>query len=102
MRIFINYILPSFSPYSESICYSTNGPVPSQTDPPMMSDPTSKSMTISWVKRPSDETFTLQMEDESTVIIFLLLTLPLSSNGRDGDGIDSDDYDDVGGVDFDY
>lgn len=54
------------SGYSNSVCYCTSGTVPSQTDPPMLSEPSVKSLTISWIRRPSDDSFTLQMEDDAT------------------------------------
>ena len=55
------------SDFSESVCYYTNGSVPSQPDPPMLSEPYVKALIISWIKRPNDDEFMLQMEDEATV-----------------------------------
>ncbi|XP_064639547.1 fibronectin type-III domain-containing protein 3A-like isoform X2 [Lineus longissimus] len=54
------------SPFCEQMCYFTSGSAPSQPDPPMLSDRYVKALTISWIRRPNDETFTLQMEDEAT------------------------------------
>lgn len=57
------------SEYSEIVCHCTQGSVPFQPDPPMLSEPYVKSLVISWIKRPNDEEFILQMEDEATVSI---------------------------------
>ncbi|ESN91224.1 hypothetical protein HELRODRAFT_104183 [Helobdella robusta] len=54
------------SEYSDPVSYQTSGSPPCQTDPPLLSEPTSKTLVISWNKRPSDLVFTLQMDDEST------------------------------------
>lgn len=53
------------SEYSEIIQFSTLGTIPPEPEPPMLSDKGVKHLTLSWTKRPSDETFTLQMTDES-------------------------------------
>lgn len=53
------------SEYSEIIQFSTLGTIPPEPDPPMLGDKGVKHLTLSWTKRPSDETFTLQMTDES-------------------------------------
>ncbi|XP_074657829.1 fibronectin type-III domain-containing protein 3A-like isoform X1 [Tubulanus polymorphus] len=50
----------------DAVCYYTSGTAPSQPDPPMSSESFVKALTISWIRRPNDETFTLQMEDEET------------------------------------
>jgi len=54
------------SEYSDAVCYYTSGSTPSQPDPPMMSEQFVKALIISWIKRPNDDEFTLQMEDEAT------------------------------------
>jgi predicted phage tail protein len=54
------------SQFSDAVCYYTSGSVPSQPDPPMLSEQFVKALTISWIKRPNDDAFTLQMEDEAT------------------------------------
>ena len=56
-----------FSEYSEVVHLYTSGIVPSVPDPPMLSEQFVKALTISWIQRPNDETFTLQMEDDATV-----------------------------------
>ena len=53
------------SEFSDTIQLSTLGTIPPEPDPPMLSDKGVKHLTLSWIKRPSDETFTLQMNDES-------------------------------------
>jgi len=63
------------SDYSDPVCHCTSGTVPSQTDPPMLSEQSVKALTISWIRRPSDDSFTLQMEDEATVGRLLLVKL---------------------------
>ena len=55
----------SSSEFSEAIQFSTLGTIPSEPDPPMLSERGVKHLTLSWIKRPTDETFTLQMADES-------------------------------------
>lgn len=55
------------SAYSEAVAFYTSGSCPSQPDPPMLSEQFVKALTISWIKRPNDDEFTLQMEDEATV-----------------------------------
>jgi hypothetical protein len=55
------------SRFSEPVVYCTSGTVPPQTDPPMLSECCVKALTISWVRRPCDDTFTLQMDDDATV-----------------------------------
>ena len=55
------------SRFSTTVVYCTSGTVPSQPDPPMLSECCVKALTISWVRRPCDDSFTLHMEDESTV-----------------------------------
>ncbi|CAL1527876.1 unnamed protein product [Lymnaea stagnalis] len=54
------------SPYSEVVSFFTSGSVPSQPDPPMLSEQFVFALTISWIRRPNDDEFLLQMEDEST------------------------------------
>lgn len=55
------------SDYSELVCYYTSGTAPTQPDPPMLSEQFVTSLTVSWIRRPTDDVFTLQMEDEATV-----------------------------------
>jgi hypothetical protein len=66
----LKHFLPC-SEFSETVCYYTSGSVPSQPDPPMLSDAYVKSLVISWIKRPNDDEFILQMEDAATVSYFL-------------------------------
>ncbi|XP_064615415.1 fibronectin type-III domain-containing protein 3A-like isoform X3 [Liolophura sinensis] len=54
------------SGYSETSSFYTSGSVPSQPDPPMLSEAFVNALTISWIKRPNDDDFTLHMEDECT------------------------------------
>lgn len=56
-----------YSEFSKHVSFSTSGSIPSQPDPPMMSEQYVRALVISWIKRMSDDEFTLQMEDESTV-----------------------------------
>lgn len=56
-----------FSEYSEPASFYTSGSVPSQPDPPMLSEPFTTSLIISWIKHPNEDLFQLQMDDESTV-----------------------------------
>lgn len=59
----------AFSEYSEPASFYTSGSVPSQPDPPMLSEPFTTSLIISWIKHPNEDSFQLQMDDESTVRI---------------------------------
>jgi len=61
------------SRFCEPVCMYTSGTVPSQTDPPMLSEQCVKALTISWIRRPSDDSFTLQMEDDATGHGFLTI-----------------------------
>ncbi|XP_046573068.1 LOW QUALITY PROTEIN: fibronectin type-III domain-containing protein 3A-like [Haliotis rubra] len=54
------------SPFSEPVSFYTSGSIPSQPDPPMLSEPFVYALTVSWIKRPNDDEFLLQMEDEAT------------------------------------
>lgn len=54
-----------FSEFSDTIQFSTLGTIPPEPDPPMLYEKGVKHLTLSWSKRPIDETFTLQMNDES-------------------------------------
>jgi len=56
-----------YSVFSKMVVYCTSGTVPPQPDQPMLSECCVKALTISWVKRPCDDSFTLHMEDETTV-----------------------------------
>ncbi|XP_052830846.1 fibronectin type-III domain-containing protein 3A, partial [Octopus bimaculoides] len=59
--------------FSELTSYCTSGTVPPQPDPPTITTSQINSLNLSWVKRQSDETFTLQMEDETTGHGFLVV-----------------------------
>lgn len=65
MIIHVLYIF--FSPFSESVSFCTSGSVPSQPDPPMLSEAYINALTISWIKRTNEDEFLLQMDDEITV-----------------------------------
>ncbi|XP_035829231.1 fibronectin type-III domain-containing protein 3a [Aplysia californica] len=54
------------SQYSNAVGFFTSGSAPSQPDPPMLSEQYVYALTISWIKRPNDDEFLLQMEDEAT------------------------------------
>lgn len=54
------------SGYSEPVTFYTSGSVPNQPDPPMLSEAFVNALVISWIKRPNEESFLLQMEDEIT------------------------------------
>ena len=56
--------------FSKCVSFSTSGSIPSQPDPPMLAEQYVRALVISWIKRISDDEFTLQMEDESTVSSF--------------------------------
>ena len=53
------------SEFSEIVQFSTSGTIPPEPDPPMLVEKGVKSLTLSWISRPIDDTFTLQMCDES-------------------------------------
>ncbi|CAF1284500.1 unnamed protein product [Rotaria sordida] len=53
------------SEFSETIQFSTLGTIPPEPDSPMLMEKGIKHLTLLWNKRPIDETFTLQMNDES-------------------------------------
>jgi hypothetical protein len=61
------YYFVYFSRYSDPVTFYTSGSVPNQPDPPMLSEPFVNSLVISWIKRPNEDSFLLQMEDELTV-----------------------------------
>ncbi|KAK6195777.1 hypothetical protein SNE40_001134 [Patella caerulea] len=54
------------SEFSEPVSFYTSGTVPSQPDPPMLGSQFVYALTLSWIKRPNDDQFQLQMEDESS------------------------------------
>lgn len=54
------------SPWSEEACYSTCGLAPSQPSPPQLVRQEVHGLGLSWNKRPIDEKFQLEMEDEAT------------------------------------
>ncbi len=64
---FITFVLCFFSSseFSETVQFSTLGTIPPEPDPPMLLEKGVKHLTLSWAKRPIDETFSLQMNDES-------------------------------------
>lgn len=53
------------SEFSEIVQFSTSGTIPPEPDSPMLVEKGAKHLTLSWINRPMDETFTLQMCDES-------------------------------------
>jgi hypothetical protein len=53
------------SEFSETIQFSTLGTIPTEPDPPMLYEKGVKYLTLTWMNRPTDESFTLQMNDES-------------------------------------
>ncbi|CAF1539479.1 unnamed protein product [Adineta ricciae] len=53
------------SEFSETVRFSTIGTIPSEPDPPILLEKGVKHITLSWTSRPTDEIFTLQMNDES-------------------------------------
>ena len=60
------------SQYSEPVAFYTSGSVPNQPDPPMLSEQFVNALVISWIKRPNEDSFLLQMEDEITVSLLCL------------------------------
>ncbi|XP_060065817.1 fibronectin type-III domain-containing protein 3A-like [Ylistrum balloti] len=54
------------SQFSDLASYCTSGSVPSQPDPPMLSETFISALTISWIKRTNEDNFLLQIEDETT------------------------------------
>ncbi|XP_021372749.1 fibronectin type-III domain-containing protein 3A-like isoform X2 [Mizuhopecten yessoensis] len=54
------------SQFSDPASYCTSGSVPSQPDPPMLSEASISALTISWIKRTNEDNFLLQIEDETT------------------------------------
>ena len=52
---------------SRPVSFLTCGVVPSQPDPPMLSERFVTALVVSWIRRPGDDIFTLHMDDESTV-----------------------------------
>ena len=55
------------SPMSDVAGFLTSGTTPSQPDPPMLSERFVTGLCISWIRRPNDDNFVLQMEDSETV-----------------------------------
>ena len=51
--------------------YCTSGSAPSQPDPPMLSEVYVTEFVISWIKRPNDDEFQLQLEDEASVSMII-------------------------------
>ncbi len=64
IKILFVYVFFS-SEFSETIQFSTLGTIPPDPDPPMLFEKGVKHLTLIWIKRPIDETFSLQMNDES-------------------------------------
>jgi len=56
-----------YSDYSAPVIYTTAVAAPSQPDPPMLSEQFVSALTVSWIRRPGDDMFTLHMDDESKV-----------------------------------
>ncbi|XP_053404660.1 fibronectin type-III domain-containing protein 3A-like isoform X3 [Mercenaria mercenaria] len=52
------------SEYSEPVSFCTSGSAPSQPDPPMLSECYVTELVISWIKRPNDDEFALQIDDQ--------------------------------------
>jgi hypothetical protein len=63
-KFLLNFFSVS-SEFSDTIPFSTLGTIPPEPDSPMLYEKGVKYLTLSWTKRPNDETFTLQMNDES-------------------------------------
>ena len=55
------------SPYSDTVSFYTSGTAPSPPEPPVLAEAFAKALMISWLRRPSDDEFCLQMEDQDTV-----------------------------------
>lgn len=72
------FFLYVYSSYSEEVCFFTSGSVPSQPDSPMLSEQFVYALTISWIRRPNDDEFLLQMDDETTVSLMSLCFVPPS------------------------
>ncbi|XP_035205961.1 fibronectin type-III domain-containing protein 3A-like isoform X2 [Stegodyphus dumicola] len=53
------------STYSETCCYFTSGNVPSQPSPPVLKQAFINRLHLEWEKRPFDDDFSLQIEDEN-------------------------------------
>jgi len=74
-----------YSDYSSPVMYTTAVAAPSQPDPPMLSEQFVSALTVSWIRRPGDDTFTLNMDDESKVrtcncLILFIQTLALNKS----------------------
>jgi len=75
-----------YSDYSAPVMYTTAVAAPSQPDPPMLSEQFVTALTVSWIRRPGDDVFTLNMDDESKVrtsicqkcLVFFIILLLLS------------------------
>ena len=61
--------------------YTTAVAAPSQPDPPMLSEQFITALTVSWIRRPGDDLFTLHMDDESKVRTASYLLYTLTSRG---------------------
>lgn len=53
------------SEFSDTVQFSTLGTIPTEPEQPILCEKGVKHLILSWAKRPSDESFTLQMNDES-------------------------------------
>ena len=49
--------------------FCTSGSAPSQPDPPMLSECYVTELVISWIKRPNDDEFALQIDDQYSVSV---------------------------------
>lgn len=54
-----------FSEFSETVQFSTLGTIPSPPEPPQLTENAVRFLTLSWLQRSSDESFTLQINDKS-------------------------------------
>jgi hypothetical protein len=53
------------SEYSDIVQFSTLGTIPVEPEPPCLTDRGVQHLTLSWRKQLADDTYTLQMNDES-------------------------------------
>lgn len=66
------------SVYSDVVMFSTCGSPPTQPAPPVLQEASVTSLRLAWIKRPTDDEFTLQMDDQKSGHGFLSLY-----NGKD-------------------
>ena len=67
----INMSCVFVSNYSRVAVLSTCGAAPAQPDPPILSERFPSSLSLSWNSRPGDDFYTLQMDDQVSVNIFV-------------------------------